>query len=183
MWAHKLEGDLHEAFDCFTRQAAKDNLNSKTVELLIKEVLDRTQCVQIFSWPHTASVIIWSRKAVTAAVKAAAATSAEPIKSGLINIEISGNLSILRRSIFRGVYKTLKVAFSLAPALFLENGLDIGKDFILSDGDVNSRQFPMKVKILILETFFDNQSFYERWQAMFVFQDVLFDVHCHHEME
>ena len=79
-----------------------------------------------------------------------------------INTEISGNLSILRRSIFRGVYKTLKVAFSLAPALFLENGLDIGKDFILSDGDVNSRQFPMKVKILILETFFDNQSFYER---------------------
>ena len=56
----------------------------------------------------------------------------------------------------------MKVAFSLAPALFLENGLDIGKDFILSDGDVNSRQFPMKVKILISETFFDNQSFYER---------------------
>ena len=80
----------------------------------------------------------------------------------LTNIEISGNLSILRRSIFRGVYKTLKVAFSLAPALFLENGLDIGQDFILSDGDANSRYFPMKVKILILETFFDNKSFYER---------------------
>ena len=79
-----------------------------------------------------------------------------------INTEISGNLSILRRSIFRGVYKTLKVAFSLAPALFLENGLDIGKDFILSDGDANSRQFPMKVKILILETFLNTQSFYER---------------------
>ena len=56
----------------------------------------------------------------------------------------------------------MKVAFSLAPALFLENGLDIGQDFILSDGDANSRYFPMKVKILILETFFDNKSFYER---------------------
>ena len=75
--------------------------------------------------------------------------------------EISGNLSILRRSIFRGVYKTLKVAFSLAPALFLENGLDIGQDFILSDGDANSRYFPMKVKILILETFVENINFYE----------------------
>ena len=53
----------------------------------------------------------------------------------------------------------MKVAFSLAPALFLENGLDIRKDFILSDGDVNSRQFPMKVKILILETFLDNKFF------------------------
>ena len=31
---------------------------------------------------HTASVIIWSKKAVTAAVKASAAISAEPIKAG-----------------------------------------------------------------------------------------------------
>ena len=41
-------------------------------------------------------------------------------------------------------------------------------------------RIPIKVKILISETFFDNQNFYERWQTILVF---LFDVHCHHEIE
>ena len=45
-------------------------------------MLDRTQCVQIFSWPHTASVILWSRKAVRAAVKTAAAAAAYYAKVG-----------------------------------------------------------------------------------------------------
>ena len=39
-----------------------------------------THCVRKLSWPYTASIIICSRKAVTAAVEAAAAISAEPLK-------------------------------------------------------------------------------------------------------
>ena len=39
-----------------------------------------TVSVRKLSWPYTASVIICSRKAVTAAVEAAAAISAEPLK-------------------------------------------------------------------------------------------------------
>ena len=44
-------------------------------------------------------------------------------------------------------------------------------------------RIPIKVKILISETFFDTQNFNERWQTILVFRDVLFDVHCHHEIE